>query len=44
MSETMPIKETAVLWNLSERRVRSLCREGKIPGAVKISQAPLCTL
>ena len=35
MSEIRTIKEVAELWNLSERRVAILCKEGRIPGAVK---------
>ena len=29
----MTIKETALKWGISERRIRTLCSEGKIPGA-----------
>ena len=35
MSEIMTIKEAAALWKLTERRVSSLCKDGKIKGAVK---------
>ncbi|MBR2883727.1 MAG: AAA family ATPase [Clostridia bacterium] len=35
MSEIMTVKEAAALWNLTERRVSSLCKDGKIEGAVK---------
>lgn len=35
MAETKSIKELAAEWNLSERRVAILCKEGRIPGAVK---------
>ena len=35
MSEIRTIKEVAELWNLSERRVAILCKEGRIPGAIK---------
>ena len=35
MSETMMVKEAAMRWNVSERRVSTLCKEGKIEGAVK---------
>lgn len=35
MSDTMTVKEAARLWNLTERRVVGLCREGKITGAKK---------
>lgn len=35
MTNTMTVKEASVLWDLTERRVASLCKEGKIKGAVK---------
>ncbi len=35
MNNTMTVKEAAILWDLTERRVASLCKEGKIKGAVK---------
>ncbi len=35
MADTMYVKDAARLWNLSERRVSTLCKEGKIKGAVK---------
>ena len=35
MSDTMSVKEAADLWNLTSRRVTSLCKEGKIKGAKK---------
>jgi len=35
MSDTMFVKEAAVLWDLTERRVSSLCKDGKIEGARK---------
>lgn len=35
MSNTMSVKEAATLWNLTDRRVSSLCKEGKIKGAKK---------
>ncbi len=35
MPETMFVKDAARLWNISERRVSALCKEGKIKGAVK---------
>lgn len=31
----MTIKEAAVLWGITERRVNELCKAGRIPGAVK---------
>ena len=33
--EYMTIKEAAAKWNLSVRRVQTLCSEGDISGAVK---------
>lgn len=35
MAETMRVKDAAKLWNLTERRVASLCKEGRIEGAKK---------
>lgn len=35
MPDTMFVKDAAKLWNISERRVSTLCREGKIVGAKK---------
>lgn len=35
MAGTMLVKEAAERWSLTERRVASLCQEGKIPGAEK---------
>ena len=32
MSDMMLVKEAAKLWNLTERSVSSLCREGRIEG------------
>ena len=32
------IKEIAELWNLSPRRVREMCADGKIEGATKIGR------
>ena len=32
---TMTVKEAAKLWEISERRVMILCKEGKIEGAIK---------
>ncbi|WP_294461391.1 AAA family ATPase [uncultured Ruminobacter sp.] len=31
-------KEMSAVWSISERRVRELCEEGKIPGAVKLGR------
>ena len=39
MAETMSVKEAARLWDLSERRVSSFCKEGKIGGAFKNKHA-----
>lgn len=35
MSNTISVKEAARLWNLTERRVAGLCKDGRIKGAVK---------
>ena len=35
MADTMFVKEAAKLWDISERRVSTLCKEGKIKGARK---------
>ena len=35
MAEMIPIKEAAVRWNITERRVATLCKDGKIVGAEK---------
>lgn len=35
MADTMFVKDAAKLWNISERRVSALCKEGKIAGAKK---------
>ena len=35
MNNTMTVKEAAKLWDISERRVMILCKEGKIDGATK---------
>lgn len=35
VAEKIPLKEMAERWNLTERRLSTLCREGKIPGAEK---------
>ena len=35
MDETMTVREAANLWDISERRVMVLCKEGKIHGAKK---------
>ncbi len=35
MSDTMTVKEAAMLWGITERRVTVLCKEGRIEGAIK---------
>ena len=35
MANTISAKETAVLWNISRRRISTLCKEGRIDGAKK---------
>lgn len=35
MSEIMTVKTASTLWNLEERRITVLCREGRIHGAMK---------
>lgn len=35
MENKMSVKEAAQLWNITERRVSTLCKEGKIEGAIK---------
>lgn len=35
MADTMFVKDVAKLWNITERRVSALCKEGKIKGAKK---------
>ena len=35
MSDMMLVKEAATLWGVTERRITSLCKEGKIEGARK---------
>ena len=35
MAEMIPIKEAAVRWNITERRIATLCKDGKIVGAKK---------
>ena len=31
-------KQMAVVWGISERRVTEFCKEGMIPGAVKVGK------
>lgn len=35
MPDVMTIKEASILWGVGERRITALCREGRVPGAVK---------
>lgn len=35
MADTMTVKEAAVLWNISNRRISELCRQGRVDGAKK---------
>ena len=35
MADTITVKEAAKLWDITERRVSSLCKDGKIKGAEK---------
>lgn len=35
MTDTMSVKDAARFWNISERRVSALCKNGQIKGAVK---------
>ena len=35
MNEYMKISEAAIKWEISERRVNTLCLQGRIPNAVK---------
>ena len=35
MSHTMFVREAALLWNISERRISYLCTQGRIAGAKK---------
>lgn len=39
MSETMTVKEAVARWNISERRVLVLCKEGRIDGAQKLGRS-----
>ena len=31
----MSVKQTAEKWGISDRRVRTLCAEGKVPGVIR---------
>jgi AraC-like DNA-binding protein len=39
MTEYMSVKETAVAWGISERRVHKLCEDGKIAGIARLGRA-----
>lgn len=39
MKENMSIRDAARLWKIGERRVSTLCRNGKIDGAFKKGRA-----
>ena len=38
MTNMMSVKDVSKVWNISERRVSALCKEGKIKGAKKIGR------
>ena len=40
--EYMTIKETAELWNLSQRWIQTMCANGKIEGAKEKSIERIC--
>lgn len=37
--EFITVKEAAEKWNLSERRLQAMCKEGIIPGVMKFGHA-----
>lgn len=37
--EYMTIKEAAKKWNISARRVQTICNEGTVPGVIKFGHA-----
>ena len=39
MNEYMTIKEASQKWNISIRRINTLCNEERIPGCVKFGMA-----
>jgi hypothetical protein len=39
MNEYMTIKETSLKWGIGERRINTLCQEGRIPGAQKFGKS-----
>ena len=36
MSDMISVREAAERWNITERRVSTLCKDGKIAGAKKL--------
>ncbi|MDR2647723.1 MAG: helix-turn-helix domain-containing protein [Oscillospiraceae bacterium] len=39
MTEYMSVREAAEKWKLSERRVHTLCRDGRIPGLIRFGRS-----
>ena len=39
MADTISVKEAALLWNISERRISYLCNQGRITGAKKTGRS-----
>ena len=39
MDEYMTIKDAAQKWGIGERRINTLCKEGRIEGAVKFGNS-----
>lgn len=39
MNEFITIKETSAKWGLGERRINTLCQEGRIPGVRKFGKS-----
>ena len=39
MNEYMTIKQAAQKWGIGERRINTLCQEGRIEGAVKFGKS-----
>ena len=37
--DAMSVKETALKWDISERRVQKLCEEGRISGVVRFGRS-----
>ena len=38
MFEYMTVQEAAIKWNISERRIQTLCSENRIQGIVRLSR------